>query len=240
MFNNYFVLETQNISKRQRYDYISFYMANFILHIFLITSIFVSFKFKMKQLIFLLLLFPVWIACQSSGSEPEESKPKEVVSFVYGENNFTIPAFSEAAEEEIKRWGIFRDFLEEVEAIYGSDYMKLRTHAENIRQYTDSVSNSIPNALKTKPVNSRLLVLKTRAGLLYESSHLSFIDTSNIQNSIRELNKATSNLIMEFNEKLQRDYIHNQRKEDEQKEMEKQSKFRDSVFQAERRDRENR
>lgn len=179
------------------------------------------------------------MGCKDSGSETEDPEPKEVVTFVYGESNYNPPPISDGTEEEIKQWGIFKDLLKEIEDIHGSDYMKLRTHAENIREYTDSVSNSIPESLNTNPVNSRLLVLKTRAELLYESSHLAAIDTFKIQNSIRELTKATSNLIMQFNEKLQKERIQGQRKEDEQKELEKQAKFRDSVLQVERQDIDN-
>lgn len=193
---------------------------------------------RMNQFIYFFILIPLLIGCKNQDSDPEDPEPKEVIIFRYGEINSDFPVLSETAAIEIKQWGIFKDFLDEVKNVQGSDYMKLRTHAENINQYTDSVMNSIPEILKTKPVNSRLLVLKTRAALLYETSHLTTIDTFRIQNSIKELNRATSNLIMEFNEKFQRDRIHTQRKEDEEKKMEKQTKFRDSVFQAERRDRD--
>lgn len=161
----------------------------------------------MRQLIFFLIIITLLFACKNSDPEAEEPKSKEFVSYVFGEKNYTFPEFSDLTEEEVKHWGVLKDLLQEIKNIYGADYLELQSRSENILQYTDSVVNSVPEKLNSNSINSRLLVLKTRAALLYESSYQGSIDTFKMQNSIRELNKATTNLILQFNEKVQKDEI---------------------------------
>lgn len=186
-------------------------------------------------ILFFTILF-LNLGCKDDSTDTEEQEPKEVVGFIYGEKGFDLPQLSPLASEETVQWGVLNDLLDEIKKIYGSDYMSVRIRAENVKEYTDSVVNSIPDGLRTQAINSRILVLKTRAGLLYESSHLGSIDTSQIQKSIRELNRATANLLMQFNEKAQKDRINHERSVDEEKERKKTSKTRDSIFELERQD----
>lgn len=186
-------------------------------------------------ILFFTILFLIF-GCKDDSVDTEEQEPKEVVGFIYGEKGFDLPPLSPLAADETAQWGVLNDLLDEIKKIYGSDYMNVRTRAENVKEYTDSVVNSIPEGLHTHAINSRVLVLKTRAALLYESSHLGSIDTSQIQKSIRELNRATANLLMQFNEKAQKDRINRERSADEEKERKKISKTRDSIFELERQD----
>lgn len=173
-------------------------------------------------------------SCNSSAPEKTETESKEVIAFKYGEPDFRFSKLSDEAGKQVANWGVFNDLLEEIKKIEGSSYMDIRSRAENIRQYTDSVFNSIPEDLNVNPVTSRLLVLKTRGELLFESSHFGSVDTARIQKSIRSLNRATDHLILQLNEKALKDRIYLERRADEEKE--KQARFRDSIMKLEKND----
>lgn len=174
--------------------------------------------------------------CDQSVSENEETVAKEVETFTYGEPGFRFSQFSDAAGEQIENWGVLHDLLEEIRKVEGSSYMNIRSRAENIRQYTDSVFNSTPEGLSVNPVISRMLILKTRAELLFQTSHLGTIDTAQIQQSIRSLNRATEHLILQLNEKALKDRIYMERRADEEKERLSQVQFRDSVTKSKKND----
>ena len=57
-----------------------------------------------------------------------------------------------------------------------------------------------------------------------------------IEANIEEANNAIENLIVQLNEKFQKDGIDLQRIDNEKKELEKQKKFLDSVYRAELKD----
>jgi hypothetical protein len=72
--------------------------------------------------------------------------------------------------------------------------------------------------------------------LLNQQVHKSKVDSAAIAIQLEELTFATINLFLQINEKLQKDAIDLQRIDDEKKELEKQKRFLDSVYLAERND----
>ena len=65
------------------------------------------------------------------------------------------------------------------------------------------------------------------------------IDKDKVEIYITETNDAVKNLIVQLNEKFQKDRIDLQRIDNEKKELEKQKKFLDSVFNVELEDQKN-
>ena len=134
------------------------------------------------------------------------------------------------------KWGILEDLLLEAKNLNGSNFQELRNRSERIQQYSDSLIKSVPEALNTQPINSRLLVLKTRAHLLYQTSHQGVLDSVNLQNAVTEMNSAVYHLIIHLNEKFQKEKIDSQRKGNEEMELIKQQRFKDSVMNLELQD----
>ena len=56
---------------------------------------------------------------------------------------------------------------------------------------------------------------------------------------MEELNLAVKNLIVQLNEKFQKDNIDFQRKEDEENELKKQQRYKDSIMNLELQDKKN-
>jgi hypothetical protein len=81
--------------------------------------------------------------------------------------------------------------------------------------------------------------VKTRVYLLNQELNKSRPDSVKIQLNIAELNTSYTNLIIQINEKFEKDAIDLQRVDDEKKELKKQKRFLDSVYQAELQDQSN-
>lgn len=190
----------------------------------------------MKYFVVLLIFSACLFSCKNTSESNQPSEKVNDASIIFGNKNYPFPQLSAPAKEEAVHWGIMEDFLNEAKNTNGSNYEALRNHSERLKEYTDSLFKNIPDTLNTKPINSRLIVLKTRSELLYQAAHQSTIDSLKLQNSIEKLNVAVANLISQLNGKFQKDNIDSQRKEDEQKELKKQKRFTDSVYKAEMKD----
>lgn len=187
----------------------------------------------MKYLTILFILFAVPFACKNAADENQTKEKVYDSSILFGNKNYPFQPLSAPAKEQAMHWGIMEDFLLETKKMNGSNYDALRNHSERLKEYTDSLFKKIPDTLNTNPINSRLLVLKTRSELLYQTAHQSYIDSLKLQNSITELNVALNNLIFQLNGKFQKDNIDSQRKSDEETELKKQKRFTDSVYKTE-------
>ncbi len=196
---------------------------------------FPSFLF-LTALVFCLLL----VSCGNASEENSEMHiAVQDLEGTYGNKEFTVPQLSERALMYVAQWSVYEDFENDAKTISGSTLEKLRNTSERLVQYSDSLSKKIPDTLNNSAISSRLTVVKTRANLLLQEANKSRIDSLKLENAITEMNKAVKNLIVQINEKFQKDAIDLQRKEDEEKELEKQKRFLDSVYKAELKDKMN-
>tara|TARA_R110002049_G_scaffold77568_11_gene198442 strand:- start:16248 stop:16934 length:687 start_codon:yes stop_codon:yes gene_type:complete len=179
----------------------------------------------------------VVISCGNASEEPNESlQDFQNTSTLYGNSDFEFPTLSENAKFYMIQWGAFDDFETETKAINGSTIEELRPKSERLLARIDSLTKKIPDTLFTQPIYSRVIVAKTRAELLQQETHKSRVDSVKLQTYIDEMNIAAKNLIVQINEKFEKDAIDLQKKDYEKKELEKQKRFLDSVYRAELRD----
>lgn len=175
------------------------------------------------------------ISCGNS-EEQKEIAPYNDASILFGNKNYDFPQLSAPAKEQAIHWGVFEDFVSEAINANGSNYHDLRNRSELLKQYSDSLLKKIPDTLNTKPITSRLFVLKTRSELLFQEANQSNIDSLKLQNSMTEMNVALKNLIVQLNEKFQKDNIDFQRKENEENELKQQKRYKDSIMNLELQD----
>ena len=220
-------------------DIHSFQHLKILCAIWFITSIFVRFLFFMKYVIQLLIVATFIFSCRNSSEEDQNQSPANDASIIFGDKGYDFPELSPPAKEQAVHWGVLEDFLSEAKKANGSNYQDLRNRSELLRQYSDSLFKNIPDTLNTKPINSRLLVLKTRSELLFQTSHRATIDSLKVQQSLEEMNIAIKNLIVQLNEKFQKDNIDFQRKDDEKNELKKQQRYKDSIVNLELKDQQN-
>lgn len=173
------------------------------------------------------------ISCGESTDTTQVEDLAKNSSIKFGDKSFNFPILTTSAKEQVLQWGVMEDFLYEAKNINGSTFDELKNSMERIDPYTDSIYKTIPDTLNINSITSRLNVIKTRTELLYQVSHQSNIDSLKIQKNIFELNVGVKNLIIQLNEKFQKDKIDYQRKDAEDAELKKQKRFQDSVYQIE-------
>lgn len=154
----------------------------------------------------------------------------------YGVSNYVFPKLSPQAEDVLSQWPIFEDFQREMSGLNNNTVLTMREATQRLRQHADSLTKSVPDSLFNNAIYSRLIVVNTRANLLNQVLNLSVVDSVALETSLSEMNDAVANLVFQINGKFQKDAIDLQRKEDEEKELEKQKQFLDSVRQAELQD----
>lgn len=175
----------------------------------------------------------------SCGDASEKTEIPQLVmdsTILYGNKAFVFPSLSENASSYISQWGAFEDFEEEAKNINGSTIEALRDKSERLISRIDSLTKKVPDTLQTQSIISRVMVAKTRASLLRQEVNKGRIDSLRLQTYLDEMNMATKNLIIQVNEKFQKDAIDFQRRDDEKKELEKQKRFLDSVYKSELQD----
>lgn len=195
--------------------------------------------FFMKFIISLLIVIGFAFSCKNASEENQTQAPTNDASLIFGDKQYSFPELSAPAKEQAVHWGVLEDFLLEAKNLNGSNYQSLRNHSERLKEYSDSLFKNIPDTLDTRPIHSRLIVLKTRAELLFQASHQDMIDSLKVQNSVEEMNAAVKNLIIQLNEKFQKDNIDFQRKEDEETELKEQQRYKDSIMNLELQDKKN-
>ncbi|WP_146951068.1 hypothetical protein [Aequorivita lipolytica] len=195
--------------------------------------------FFMKFIIPLLLVVGFVFSCGNAADENKNQTPSNDASIIFGNKDYEFPQLTPPAKIQAVRWGILEDFLTEAKNANGNNYQDLRNRTEYLKEFADSLFKKIPDTLNTKPIHSRLVVLKTRSELLFQASHQGTIDSVKVQQSLEAMNTAVTNLIVQLNEKFQKDYIDFQRKEDEDNELKKQKRYKDSIMNLELQDKKN-
>jgi len=116
-------------------------------------------------------------------------------------------ALTPQAQELVRTWQELEDLMSESRNIKGSTLGELRNKSEIMSRYSDSLTQRIPSEFDTQIIKSRLMVVKTRSKLLYQELHVEQIDSLAVSIAINELKVALNNLILQLNEKLEKDRI---------------------------------
>ncbi len=170
-------------------------------------------------LVLSLLLF----SCRNTSEDPQALLPvQQINNSLFGNRNFVFPELTENAKVEVSHWGAYEDFDAEIKTINGNNIEELQIKTSQLVSHLDSLTKKIPDTLYSQAIYSRVLVVKTRTNLLNQEVNKSHIDSIQLQDYFNEMNIAVKNLIIQINEKFQKDAIDLQRIENEKKEIEKQ------------------
>lgn len=175
-------------------------------------------------LIIAFLIGAVLVSCKKQSNEIQEEETAVFKNVVYGSNSPVIPPISERAKIQSYQWIGFEDFNIESRSLNGSTLEQLRTKSEKLVQYADTLAIKIPDTLKNISITSRLVVVRTRANILFQEVNKSRIDSLRIEKAIDEMNIAVTHMIFQLNEKFEKDEIDMQRHETDIIEMRNQPK----------------
>ena len=175
------------------------------------------------------LLFVV--SCIDSQQTATQTKIDQVTdSELFGQADAMLPDFSESSENYISQWPVFDDLITEVLAINQASLTTIQQRSNLLVSRMDSLTKNIPDTLNTQPIYSRVIITKTRAAIVKQVANKGRLDTLEMQKAIMQMNLATANLIIQINEKFEKDTQDNSVKNNELKEKQVLKKRLDSVY----------
>ena len=175
------------------------------------------------------LLFVV--SCIDSQQTATQTKIDQVTdSKLFGQADAMLPDFSESSENYISQWPVFDDLITEVLAINQASLTTIQQRSNLLVSRMDSLIKNIPDTLNTRPIYSRVIITKTRAAIVKQVANKGRLDTLQMQKAIMQMNLATANLIIQINEKFEKDTQDNSVKNNELKEKQVLKKRLDSVY----------
>lgn len=198
--------------------------------------LYLLFDLTMKPFL-LLLISPIFIiSCGDPGAESELPQITVQDTVHFGKEPYTFPQLTKNAAEQIENWSVYYDFYAEASTLSNVNLIDLRAKTDRLLAHTDSLSKKIPDTLFTSAIYSRLIIVDTRINLLKQEANRGVVNIEKVEGHIAETNHAVKNLIVQLNEKFQKDGIDLERIDNEKKELEKQKRFLDSVYQVELKD----
>ena len=175
------------------------------------------------------LLFVV--SCIDSPRAATQNKIDQVAdSKLFGQADAMLPDFSDSSENYISQWPVFDDLITEVLAINQASLTTIQQRSNLLVSRMDSLTKNIPDTLNTRPIYSRVIITKTRAAIVKQVANKGRLDTLEMQKAIMQMNLATANLIIQINEKFEKDTQDNSVKNNELKEKQVLKKRLDSVY----------
>lgn len=194
-------------------------------------------KQKLKRVFFLFfgLIVLVGISCDNTPAQEQETATTvgSDSSDILGSASLQLPKIIGRGQAIVDDWSIFDDLQTELVALNSLPLPDVRSRIERLVLFGDSLAKTVPDTLGVQPVKSRLLVLNTRIRLLEQAVNSGRPKEEQIKECFLELNQSWGFLKIQINEKLQKDLIDTQRREDEKAELEKQRAKLDSIAAAE-------
>lgn len=190
----------------------------------------------MKYFSIVVLLIIFFSSCEDSSQNKEITLDPMEDTTRYGKDPFTFPTLTPKSETLVQDWPIFRDFQRVSYNIQNIPISDIRPRSHNLLAHTDSLIKNIPDTLYSPAIESRLLVIKTRLHLLFQETKKGKPSPENLNLYISELHTSINNFVTQINEKVEKDEVDLLHKDDEEKELAKQKKAMDSIYQLELKD----
>jgi len=188
---------------------------------------------------FLLLLLIIGFAsCGDSPKVPQQELQVNVDTLVFG-STYDFPSMDAAVSNILTDWAVFLEFRAEATELHDLKLEPLRNKLLILQAHADTMIVRLPDTLNTPAIESRLRIISTRINLLRQEAAKDRLYPKRVETEIDETNEAIKNLFVQINEKVQKDGIDRNRSENEKAELEKQQRFRDSIFELERQDQQN-
>lgn len=176
------------------------------------------------------------VSCNEAANENEANAQIHHDDTRYGSSLKDLPQLSGPVKTEIVSWSVFEDFEANTSRLKNQTLPSLQSISEQLVLQADSLLDKIPDTLNTRPIYARLILANTRAKLLEQLAKESTVDSLQLETSLNEMNLAVQNLFIELNRTFKKSKIDDELKETEKKELEKQKKFLDSVYNSELKD----
>lgn len=172
----------------------------------------------------LLLFFICFIACKSDSS-PENPTGKFQDTTAFKKrieiSSFDLPLDTEARKFALK-WLEYITAQNEIQKLEGATVAEIMNNADVIAQIMKSLQESVPDSLKSMPVEARLNVVNTKAQLLKQYAAKKKPDAEAISQTAKDLHLEFNNLKLQMNELFLKSLEDFEKELDEFEEMERQ------------------
>jgi hypothetical protein len=175
------------------------------------------------------------VACtQGTQTTTQDANAQETDTIeAMGIVNLKLPQLIASAQPIVNDWSIFDDTESELIALNSLPLADVRPRMERLITFSDSLAKTVPDTLLVQPIESRLLIVKTRIRLLNQAVKSARPNKEKIKTNFEGVNDSWKFLKIQINEKLLKDAIDRQRKDDEKAELEKQRAKLDSIVLSE-------
>lgn len=161
------------------------------------------------------------VSCIDSQQAASQTNTEKVTDAkLFGQPDAMLPDFSKSSENYISQWPVFDDLITEVLAINQASLKTIQQRSNMLVSRMDSLTRNIPDTLNTQPIYARVIITKTRAAIVKQEANKGRLDTLSMQQAISQMNLATANLIIQINEKFEKDTQDNKVKNNELQEKE--------------------
>ena len=163
---------------------------------------FVRYRFPiMKKLILFIFLFTI-VSCkteQDAENSAEDSQDTTAFQAKIKVDEQDLPLQPQAREYALK-WVEYITAKNEIEKLKNSSVNEVMSNAGAISQIMESLKSSVPDSLKSVPVEARLNVVNTKAQLLKQYASKQEPDAEVIAQTSQELYTEFNNLKLQMNE----------------------------------------
>ena len=155
----------------------------------------------MKRAIFGILLMILVSCVQDSEKGKPETKPRATPAFTqkFAIETSILP-LEASARKHASKWAAYIVLNEEVKQLQNTSVNYLIDNSSAWAQLMETLQATLPDSLASKPVNSRLRVLTTKAKILEQKSHLQSIKPQEVKEIAIEIPMDFNNLNIQLNE----------------------------------------
>jgi len=155
----------------------------------------------MKKLIYLLSILAL-ISCKTEQDAERSIDNEQDTTAFQKKMKMENPEFALEAEARkfALNWVEYITAQNEIRQLENSTINEVINNAPAIAQIMESLKNSVPDSLKSVPVESRLNVVNTKAQLLKQYSGKQEPDAEDIAQTTEELHLEFTNLKLQMNE----------------------------------------
>ncbi|PKP27105.1 MAG: hypothetical protein CVU03_00760 [Bacteroidetes bacterium HGW-Bacteroidetes-2] len=182
---------------------------------------------KMQKLVILTVFLFFFYSCKDK--EQVEKIIDEQENVELPSTSLQIPVLSPEARNAIASWQRFQEFENDLKRINQGGIRRFSRETERMAAAADSLQITIPEVLNSNAISSRMRVVNTRVKLLHEALHQNGSDSLRVWNNLRETNMAYANLLLQINEKFEKQRIDAMAKTDENIETNKKKQEYDSL-----------
>lgn len=160
--------------------------------------------------VFFIIIISAFMGCVNNKAEQTSLNPvAQDTTFISKGDieklNFTEFVLDRDSDKKIVGWLKYREMTDRIAEIKNGDLNFFKGDKKLVETFIQEFTNTVPLNINDEAIQARILVFKTRYLKMYNVINMSTSSKADIEESIKELLKAFSNLNYQINKKFERD-----------------------------------